>query len=162
MSHRSFMLTAVLALALAGNAPRAIAAPGPEALPFLQPSATPAAAECGSAARGLLGAEGVPEPIFMSCSASATCYNGTTVNCTSSTGSCTGINAACPSQRGYVQCAGTTTNCPACPTVGFGCTTVSCTSDAQCTAICPDPEQGGRCQTGCVPHSFNRTCFCLA
>ena len=152
MSHRGFMLTVALALAVAGNAPRAIAASGPEVAPF----------ECSSAVRGLLGDEGVPEPIFMSCTASATCYNGTTVNCTSATGTCTGINAACPSQRGYVQCGGTTTNCPACPTVGYGCTTVTCQNDAQCTAICPDPEQGGLCQTGCTPHSPVKTCFCLA
>ena len=162
MSHRSFVLTAVLALALVGDAPRAMAAAGPEALPFMQSATTPATAECSGAALDLLGVEGVPEPIFMSCTASATCYNGTTVNCSVGTGSCTGVNAACPSQRGYVQCGATTTYCPACPTVvGFGCSTVSCTNDAQCTAICPDPEQGGLCQA-CTPHSSRKTCFCLA
>jgi hypothetical protein len=162
MSHRSFLLTAVLALVLAGNAPSAIAAPAQQVAPFLPLASTPAA-ECSSPAGGLPGADVVPEPLFMSCSAHATCYNGSAVTCSNGgSGSCTGIDASCPSQRGYVQCGGVTTNCPACPLVGYGCTTITCQNDAQCTAVCPDPEQGGRCQTGCNPQPLVKKCFCLA
>jgi hypothetical protein len=162
MSYRRFMLTVVLAFALVGNAPSAVGAPAQEAAPVLPLASTPALAECSVPARGPLGAERVPDPIFMSCSAHATCSNGSSVTCTSVSGSCIGIDAACPNQAGYVQCGGTTTSCAACPTVGFGCTTVTCQTDAECNAICPDPQQGGRCQTGCLPQSFIKKCFCLA
>ena len=157
MSYRRFVPAAALALVLAGNPSSAVAA---QETPFLPLALTPAAAEC--TAGGQLRALAVPEPIFLSCSAHATCGNGSSVTCTSGSGSCTGIDAACPSQAGYVQCGGTTTNCSPCPTVGYGCTNVTCTTDAQCNAICPDPEQGGRCQTGCPPSTQVKKCFCYA
>ncbi len=156
MSYRSFVQAVVLALVLAANASSAVAAQ--EEASFLPLALAPA--EC--TANGQLGALGVPEPIFLSCTAQATCSNGSTVSCSSGSGTCTGINASCPSQAGYVQCGSTKINCPACPTVGFGCTNVTCTTDAQCNAICPDPEQGGRCQTGCPPSSLVKKCFCFA
>jgi len=164
MSQRSFVPAVVLALVLAGNASSALAAQAEAAAPFLLPASTPTAAECSPASSlpGDLGDLMVPEPIFRSCSAHATCKNGTAVTCTSVSGSCTGIDAACPGQAGYVQCGGVTTNCAPCSTVGFGCTNVTCTTDAQCNAICPDPEQGGRCQTGCPPSTQVKKCFCFA
>ncbi len=161
MSHHRFVPAFVLALVLTANASGALAAEAGEALPFLLPATASAAAEC-STPGGLTGDPGVPAPIFLSCSAHATCANGSSVTCTSGSSSCIGIDAACPSQAGYVKCGTTTTNCPPC-SVGFGCTTVTCTTDAQCNAICPDPEMGGRCQTGCPnPGSQIKRCFCFA
>ena len=159
MSYRSFVPAVVLTLILAGNASSAIAAQ--EATPFLPLALTPAAAACTASSQ--LGAPTVPEPIFLSCSAHATCGNGSAVTCTNGgSGSCVGVDASCPGQAGYVQCGGTTTNCPPCSTVGFGCTNVTCSTDAQCNAICPDPEQGGRCQTGCPPSLQVKKCFCFS
>ena len=157
MSYRSFVPAVVLALVLAGNASSAIAA---QEEAFFLPLALTPVAECTASSQ--LDILTVPEPIFLSCSAHATCRNGSSVTCTSGSGSCTGIDASCPGQAGYVQCGGTTINCPPCSSVGFGCTNVTCTTDAQCNAICPDPEQGGRCQTGCPPSTQVKKCFCLA
>ncbi len=52
-----------------------------------------------------------------SCTASATCYNGSTISCSGTT-SCTAQDANCPTSRGYVNCGSGTQYCPACPGSG--------------------------------------------
>jgi hypothetical protein len=50
------------------------------------------------------------------CNAFAVCQDGSMVTCSGS-GTCTGVDAACPLRTGYVVCDGVTTSCPACRTV---------------------------------------------
>lgn len=51
------------------------------------------------------------------CSAWATCYNGSTVDCSSSSssGTCSYQDANCPASWGYVECDGVRWWCPICP-----------------------------------------------
>lgn len=84
------------------------------------------------------------------CTAQAACSNGSSVSCNSASGICTGVDAACPSQQGYVTCNGATTYCPACPppcSATAGCqngSSVSCSSSSgTCVAIdaaCPTQQ----------------------
>lgn len=82
------------------------------------------------------------------CSASATCWNSTTVSCegNNSVTACVGVDSSCPSQKGYVTCDGTTKWCPDCPSSG-GCPTGWCTDQ---------DEQN--CAAGCYPCSYTFTC----
>jgi hypothetical protein len=54
------------------------------------------------------------------CAAAANCWNGTTVNCSSSTpgDTCAGTDSSCTAQQGFVRCGSSYTYCPAC---GSGC-----------------------------------------
>jgi hypothetical protein len=59
----------------------------------------------------------IPPP-SSGCTATAHCWDGSTVTCTGSAGSCSAVDSACPSSRGSVTCNGITTLCPtACPAV---------------------------------------------
>lgn len=50
------------------------------------------------------------------CTSHAQCGDGSSLTCTSTTGSCSpGVDASCPKQRGYVICNGITQWCPPCP-----------------------------------------------
>ncbi len=78
------------------------------------------------------------------------CSGGSVVSCTGS--SCTGVNSACPSQQGYVQCNGVYTYCPSCPPPGCPGGVPSCTSSKQCSiTYCGGPGMG-ICNNGC--------CYC--
>jgi hypothetical protein len=50
------------------------------------------------------------------CAAAANCWNGTTVNCSSSTvgDTCAAVDSSCTAQQGYVRCGTTYTYCPSC------------------------------------------------
>ncbi len=84
-----------------------------------------------------------------SCSAWATCHDGSLVDCSTTSGSCQHQDASCPGQRGFVTCGSTTKNCPACP------------------VQCPDPncQQGSACSGvgSCGPCGYcsGGTCNCL-
>ncbi|HEX4965160.1 MAG TPA: hypothetical protein VF173_30405 [Thermoanaerobaculia bacterium] len=68
------------------------------------------------------------------CTASAHCWNGTTVSCSgnNSTTSCSATDSNCSvHQRGSVTCDGVTTSCPVCPC------DLNCTDErANCVDIC--------------------------
>ncbi len=82
----------------------------------------------------------------------ATCSGGSTVSC-GGTSTCNAVNAACPSQQGYVTCGSTTTWCPACPPPP-GCVGVpACTSSKQCSITYCGGVGMGSCNNGC--------CYCL-
>jgi len=67
------------------------------------------------------------------CTATANCSSGT-VSC-SGNSTCTAVDAACPSQAGYVTCDGVTTNCGACPGSGNpNCDDCAATGD--CISCC--------------------------
>ena len=87
-------------------------------------------------------------PVPLSCSAQATCHDGSTRSCNiSGSGTCTAVNAACPNQSGKVSCGSTTIYCPSCPSSS------SCNS-AQCHLECrSDGYFYGSCATG--------TCRCI-
>lgn len=97
-------------------------------------------------------------PVFLSCSAQATCWDNSTISCSfPSSGSCTGVDSSCPGQPGYVQCPDSFIPCPVCP--GTDCT-LYCSVDSECTSHCGGP---GRCSTGCDPNKpYIKMCVCLA
>ncbi len=75
-----------------------------------------------------------PEPAPTTCTATAYCHSGTV--------SCTGCpanrqHASCPSQRGWVECAGNRTYCPPCPPP---------TCNPSCKSVCW--PTGGVCING--------------
>ncbi len=95
--------------------------------------------------------EGIGEKAL--CTATAHCWNGTTVTCQDNTvpASCTAVDSNCPGQRGSVTCNGITTLCPACPCnlncnqekaecldycdpcpISFSCNLTTCTSTCTC------------------------------
>jgi hypothetical protein len=97
-----------------------------------------------------LAAKPGPEPD--ACSATAYCHNGTVLNCsTGGSGTCQGVDSSCPSQRGYVVCAGSYTYCPACP---GNCPpgAPACTSTKQCALTYCGGIGYGVCNNGC--------CYC--
>jgi hypothetical protein len=67
-----------------------------------------------------------------SCTASANCWNGGTVNC-SGNSSCSAADGNCSwGEPGHVTCDGATTWCSACPT----CPPNWCTGESDCAASC--------------------------
>lgn len=135
-------------LALAGDDPAGGTSPVMQAL---------MAAECSASAPVPIAGEIAP-PIQLSCTARAICQNGSTRNCSSPVGSCTGVNAACPNQAGYVICNGTRTDCLPCQ--GESCV-VGCSDNTDCTGICNAPAEGS-CETGCNPQKpWVKYCRCI-
>jgi hypothetical protein len=65
----------------------------------------------------------------------ASCGGTSTVSCSTS-GTCTAVDRSCPTQRGYVQCGTTKTNCP------FACPVNNCGQNGICATNCspPDPD----------------------
>jgi hypothetical protein len=133
----------VCSLCLVLAAPAAFAADAVGASPTAPATAAPADLASIFAAPG----ESVPGALSAdtssSCSATAHCYDGSTVSCSASgsSASCSGVDANCPSQRGYVTCTGsggtTTTYCPICPpTCNIGCGSQS-DPNAFCRDKCP-------------------------
>ena len=86
------------------------------------------------------------------CTATADCCDDSWVSCSGS-GTCTAVDVACPAQRGYVQCDGVTTYCPACNAPACqppGCTTTQCVKDLQCYDWCMQHEgYPGVCRNNC-------------
>jgi Tfp pilus assembly protein PilV len=85
------------------------------------------------------------------CSATADCWNGTTVSCSTTSGSCSFVDAACNpygGQRGWVKCGSQATKyCPSCPGGGGGGCGI-CSSDSYCNSCCPTGYgtcSGGSC-----------------
>jgi hypothetical protein len=72
------------------------------------------------------------------CSATATCWNGTTVSCegNNSTTACVGADSSCPNQRGYVTCDGSTTWCPECQSEPEPCPSGWCSHEWECSMSC--------------------------
>jgi len=89
-------------------------------------AATAADASAGVAPEG--GGAFVPKS---GCNAFAVCHDGSTVSCSGS-GTCTGVDAACPRKRGYVVCDGVTTSCPACPALACGLEGDPCYDTQEC------------------------------
>ncbi len=57
------------------------------------------------------------DPVFLagSCSATADCWDGSTVTCTTTSGSCDFADSSCPSEHGWATCGSNESHCPACP-----------------------------------------------
>ena len=103
------------------------------------------------------------QPMFLSCSAQATCGDGSTVSCSVSSGTCTGVDASCPDVDGHVQCGSTFISCIDCdeipPPIPESCVQ-SCTVNSNCTSYCGG---AGVCVSGCVPNKpYIKKCTCLA
>lgn len=149
MRARRWMFVAVLALGVALHG-SAVVAEGP------------GASQCQAPALALGKALGLDpvEPMFLSCSAQANCWNSTTVSCNVGSGSCTGVDSSCPGQNGYVQCGSTFISCPTCPPgPGEDCVQ-SCTVNSDCTSHCAGP---GACVSGCVSNKpYIKKCVCIA
>lgn len=113
----SIALCALVATAAVAEAPLAVvpAADMPAEAPCDAPGATDAIADAPlyGMAQTALASEGRGGP-DANCTASADCYNGSTVSCSGSS-SCFAYDANCPSSRGYVQCDGARQYCPSCP-----------------------------------------------
>lgn len=157
---RSTALVLVAALLLPGLAEAADSA-AKEAAPIARAATTPTSADCRASVPAPIPGEIVPLPLLMSCTASATCFDGTTRTCSSATGPCTGIDASCPGQQGYVQCGSTTLNCPPCPVVppGESCV-VGCRVNSDCKSVCTAAGDVAQCVTGCEPKPWIKRCIC--
>lgn len=101
------------------------------------------------------------EPAFLAPAAycEASCWNDSTVSCSGTT--CSAVDSACPSQRGYVQC-GTSSPiyCPACP--------AACTNGSTrwvnwgCCCGAPVAKQNHRqqiCVNGVWQNTTNYSCY---
>lgn len=148
-----WLFVAVLALGM-GLQSSAGAAEGPEV------KGAPEASQCqapGLALGKALGLDPV-EPMFLSCSAHATCSNGSPVSCSVASGSCTGVDGSCP-ENGYVQCGSTYIACPPyCPSPGPDCVQ-SCSVNSDCTSHCAGP---GFCSSSCTSKPYIKKCICVA
>lgn len=69
------------------------------------------------------------------CSATADCWDGSTVSCSGGAGvTCSAIDSSCSSQQGYVRCGSSYTYCPSCPSCSMEGS--PCTSSAHCAYKC--------------------------
>jgi hypothetical protein len=153
-----WMFVAVLALGMAlQSSGSAAEGPAEEIAPAAPIAFALGASQCEAPAQAL-GLEPV-EPMFLSCSAQATCSDGSPLACSSPSGSCTGVDGSCP-QDGYVQCGSTFIPCPAfCPPPPQDCV-LSCSVNSNCTSYCGGP---GVCVTGCNPSKpAIKKCVCIA
>ena len=164
--------------ALAASAPCAVETVGSAGLPGLAAgldAPAPPAVETAPV-------EG-PEVSAKACSAVANCANGSSVSCsTGGSGTCQGVNASCPNERGYVRCGSQYTYCPSCPAQEFCAQGASCglrigglcgysgsergvCYQGACRCWC---SEGTSCSTDsdCGPSNTpggcsNGTCYCL-
>jgi hypothetical protein len=100
-------------------------------------------------------------PVQLSCSAQATCWNGSILSCSDSgAGTCTGVNSNCSvGQQGYVSCGGSTTLCPDCPTAcDVQLCTLRCSVNADCDTVCCG--HGFCSNSGCSPKNTIKFCIC--
>ncbi len=103
-------------------------------LPPLAAAPVPSAADQAFLA-SLAAQRPLDKEVTPKCSASVDCLDGTTISCSSSTGtsSCSSVARDCfDNERGSVTCDGVTSQCPLCFVVGGNCTALQ----EQCTEHC--------------------------
>lgn len=156
MRARSWMLVAVLAVGM-GLQGSGVAAESPEGS---APAEAIAFVLGGSQCQAPTQALGEPvQPMFLSCTAQANCRDGSTVTCSTLSGTCTGVDFSCPYESGYVQCGSTYIPCAAtCDPPPADCVQ-SCTVNSDCTAHCGGP---GVCSSGCTSKPYIKKCVCIA
>lgn len=126
------------------------------------PSQWLAPVECSSS-KATLDSDWIAPPIQLSCTAIATCHDGSTRSCSSTSGTCIGIDHTCQDAPGYVQCGSTRNYCLACPQPWHnpGCTSVKCSTANDCGHLACEPPNEMICAPGCGPNSGTKYCRCM-
>ena len=109
----------------------------------------PAASSCAAQPNGVREVAKRPAILTGKATCTATCQFGSTVMCSGTT--CTGTNASCPSQAGFVTCDSHTTPCPACCTgTNHEIQCCKCDQTGDCTSCCRcDGGSIGQCAIQC-------------
>lgn len=109
------------------------------------------AEQCATPQEGAMFGGSLETPQFVAanhqslgCSASANCWDSSTVACSGGSGvTCVGVDSSCSAQQGYVQCGSSRTNCPPCPASSCPVDSYECSSNGfcayKCQAVCEIP-----------------------